>query len=205
MPRVTSTKRSLSHWSSGSRHGRSRKSGLPGRTSIWKRVASLTLSCAPRAARPVVDADLDAGRTRLRESGDAARRRDAPPLPPPIETFPGRPDMAPPATNAHRLPDALRPLERLAYNLLWSWDSEIAAVLAELGPDAAANPVSALVHASPEHLATLAGDGSFRARLASATARLERHLTDPGWYRTLPDAPGAIAYFSPEFGLSESL
>ena len=94
--------------------------------------------------------------------------------------------MAPPATNAHSLPDALRPLERLAHNLLWSRDAEIAAVLAEIGPDAAGNPVSALVHAPSAHLEALAADAGFRTRLAGATARLDSHLTAPGWYQTLP-------------------
>ena len=52
MPRVTSTMRSLSHSTSGSRQGRSRKSGFPGRTSIWKRGASLTLGFVSRPGSP---------------------------------------------------------------------------------------------------------------------------------------------------------
>jgi glycogen phosphorylase len=119
--------------------------------------------------------------------------------------------MAPPAesTNALRLPDGLEPLARLARNLLWTWDEEIAGVLGEVDPGgltrASGNPVAMLAATAPGRLAQLAADDAFRTRLARAEARLDAHLDSSGWYRTLPDAPGAIAYFSPEFGLSEAL
>jgi starch phosphorylase len=107
------------------------------------------------------------------------------------------------------LPDGLEPLDRLAHNLAWTWDPGIASVLAEVDPGGLAatsgNPVGMLAGASPARLAELAADAGFRERLASAVARLDDRLAAPGWYATLPDAPGAIAYFSPEFGLSEAL
>jgi starch phosphorylase len=100
--------------------------------------------------------------------------------------------MTPPhsqSASATALPDELEPLARLAYNLVWSWDEEIAAVLAEVDPPglaaAAGNPVAMLAAATPE--------------------RLEGHLQGASWYGTLPGAPSAIAYFSPEFGLTEVL
>jgi starch phosphorylase len=31
------------------------------------------------------------------------------------------------------------------------------------------------------------------------------YLTTPRWYQALPDAPASIAYFSPEFGITEVL
>ena len=103
----------------------------------------------------------------------------------------------------------LEPLDRLARNLAWTWDPEIAAVLAEIDPEglarAAGNPVAMLAGASPARLDELAGDGGFRERLSSAAARLDERIAAPRWYATLGDAPGAIAYFSPEFGLSEAL
>src|SRR6476659_7773565 len=107
------------------------------------------------------------------------------------------------------LPDGLEPLDRLAHNLAWTWDPGIASVLADVDPGGLAatsgNPVGMLAGASPARLAELAADAGFRERLASAVARLDDHLDAPGWYATLPDAPSAIAYFSPEFGLSEAL
>ena len=99
--------------------------------------------------------------------------------------------MAPPATNAHRLPDALRPLGRLAHNLLWSWDAEIAAVLAEIGPDAAANPVSALVHAPSAHLEAFAADAG-----PCGPFRPPRRLTRPPRLLGLPRHPNRAAVAS---------
>jgi starch phosphorylase len=120
--------------------------------------------------------------------------------------------MTPPpdhSTSALRLPDGLDPLDRLARNLAWTWDAQIASVLAGVDPRgleaASGNPVAMLAAAPPERLAELAADTGFRERLASAVARLDQRLSAAGWYATLPDAPGAIAYFSPEFGLSEAL
>ncbi len=120
--------------------------------------------------------------------------------------------MTPPAADStapSRLPDALAPLARLARNLAWTWDEEIAGVLAEVDPAglsaASGNPVAMLAAAAPARLGQLAADAAFRARLASAEARLGEHLAAASWYDTLPGAPGAIAYFSPEFGLSEVL
>ena len=120
--------------------------------------------------------------------------------------------MTPPpdhSTTPTALPDELAPLARLAYNLAWTWDAEIAGVLGEVDPGAvvaaAGNPVALLAAVAPARLAELASDDRFLDRLANADARLDAHLSGPSWYETLPDAPGAIAYFSPEFGLSEAL
>src|SRR3954465_12637114 len=135
-----------------------------------------------------------------------ARPRTAPPdhLREPADTPARRQPMT-----AYRLPDVLEPLARLAGNLAWTWDEEIAGVLAEVDPDglalASGNPIAMLVWASPARLEQLAADSGFLARLERAEARLNEPLSGPGWYETLSDAPAAIAYFSPEFGLSEAL
>ncbi|MDX6539061.1 MAG: glycogen phosphorylase [Gaiellales bacterium] len=120
--------------------------------------------------------------------------------------------MTPPSNHsasATALPDELEPLARLAYNLAWTWDQEIAAVLAEVGPGglaaAGGNPVAMLAAATPARLAELAADDGFRERMAHAAERLDGHLHGPSWYGTLSPAPSAIAYFSPEYGLTEAL
>ena len=191
MPRVTSTMRSLSHSASGSRQGRSRKSGFPGRTSIWKRGASLTLRCASRPGSPVVGDDLDASRAgcacRATSSAGATRRhRSRRPTP-----SPGRLDMTPPppSHDAYRLPDDLEPLARLARNLAWTWDEEIAAVLAEVDPDglarASGNPVAMLAAAAPARLDAARGrrrlpcpPGAARRRGSTSTSAAERWYAD---------------------------
>jgi starch phosphorylase len=120
--------------------------------------------------------------------------------------------MTPPSDGspiAQRLPAGLEPLDRLARNLAWTWEEQIAAVLGEVDPDglvaASGNPVAMLAAVPPARLEALAGDAGFRERLARAEARLHERLGAPSWYAGLPDAPAAIAYFSPEFGLSEAL
>jgi starch phosphorylase len=113
------------------------------------------------------------------------------------------------STIAQRLPDGLGPLARLARNLAWTCDEQIAAVLGEVDPEgliaSSGNPVAMLAAVPSDRLDALAGDAGFRERLARAEARLEGRLAAPSWYETLPEAPTAIAYFSPEFGLSEAL
>ena len=120
--------------------------------------------------------------------------------------------MTPPperSTIASGLPDGLYALDRLARNLAWTWDDELAAVLREVDPAgfaaAAGNPVAMLAATPAERLEALAADAGFLERLARADARLDERLAAPSWYDTLPVAPQAIAYFSPEFGLSEAL
>ena len=120
--------------------------------------------------------------------------------------------MTPPSdqsTIALRLPDGLAPLARLARNLAWTWDEQIAAVLGEVDPEgliaASGNPVAMLAAVARARLDELAGDTGFRERLERAEVRLEERLGAASWYATLPEAPAAIAYFSPEFGLSEAL
>ncbi|MDP9255860.1 MAG: DUF3417 domain-containing protein, partial [Actinomycetota bacterium] len=120
--------------------------------------------------------------------------------------------MTPPpdhSTPAQRLPDGLAPLDRLARNLAWTWEEQIAAVLGEVDPEgliaASGNPVAMLAAVPPARLDALAGDAGFRERLARAAARLDERLGAASWYSTLPDAPDAIAYFSPEFGIAAVL
>ena len=117
--------------------------------------------------------------------------------------------LAPLSTIASSLPDGLHALDRLARNLAWTWDDELAGVLREVDPEgfaaASGNPVAMLAATPPGRLEELARDAGFRDRLARADARLDEHLAAPSWYDTLPVAPQAIAYFSPEFGLSEAL
>ena len=185
MPRVTSTRRSLCHSSSGSRQGRSRKSGFPGRTSIWKPVPRSRYATLA-AWESVSGDDLDASRAgRRMSSGVCAKRFPRRPAADPR----GRLDMTPlpdHSTIAQRLPDGLGPLARLARNLAWTWDEQIAAVLGEVDPEgliaASGNPVAMLAAVPRDRLDALAGDAGFRERLARAEARLDGRLGAPSWY-----------------------
>src|SRR4051812_17999374 len=94
-------------------------------------------------------------------------------------------------------------------NLRWSWHHPSLDLFASVDPEtwAAVNqdPVRLLGEVSPDRLAELAGDADFLARLQSVHDDLRDYLTTPKWYQSLADAPASIAYFSPEFGITEVL
>jgi glycogen phosphorylase len=125
------------------------------------------------------------------------------------------------------LPQALAPLQPLMLNLRWSWHASTRELLASIDPDsrelAAQDPAALLAGVSPARLAEVAADGEFLARLAAASADLQQYLTGPRWYQLEPDRgrlragspgetggargglPAAIAYFSPEYGITSAL
>jgi glycogen phosphorylase len=113
------------------------------------------------------------------------------------------------------LPEPLAPLEALMLNLRWSWYAATRELLASVDPDsrelAEEDPAALLAGVPPARLAELAADGEFLARLAAASEDLQRYLTEPRWYQRVPDSgaggrlPAAIAYFSPEYGITAAL
>ncbi|MFN2523406.1 MAG: alpha-glucan family phosphorylase [Mycobacteriales bacterium] len=107
------------------------------------------------------------------------------------------------------LPQALAPLGELVMNLRWSWHPTSLDLFASVDPETwdAVNqdPVRLLGEVSPERLAQLAVDEDFLARLQATHEDLQTYLTTPKWYQSLSDAPSSIAYFSPEFGITEVL
>ena len=96
-------------------------------------------------------------------------------------------------------------------NLRWSWDERAVEVFRLVDSDAweraGHDPVKMLGILSKERLAELADDGPFISLLQGVRAGLERYVTEPRWYQT-QHAEGPlerVAYFSPEFGLTEAL
>jgi glycogen phosphorylase len=107
------------------------------------------------------------------------------------------------------LPEQLAPLRELAGNLRWTWHRPTRDLFAAVDPvlwDAVAhNPLRLLSELHSDRVAELVEDRAFLDRLRAAAADLQRYLAEPGWYQTLADAPRSIAYFSPEFGLTETM
>ncbi|WP_201298374.1 alpha-glucan family phosphorylase [Arthrobacter sp. 9AX] len=108
------------------------------------------------------------------------------------------------------LPEPIRPLARLASNLRWSWHRPTRELFAGLNPrlwtESGEDPVGFLGLVSREELQQLAADQSVVERVRAAEEDLDRYLEEPRWYQGLgPDAPASIAYFSPEFGITEVL
>jgi len=108
------------------------------------------------------------------------------------------------------LPEPIAPLARLANNLRWSWHLPTRQLFESLHPvlwdKSRHDPVALLGAISGEEFRAMARDEDVVARVQTAAADLDRYLTEPRWYQSLNgDAPERIAYFSPEFGITEVL
>jgi len=75
----------------------------------------------------------------------------------------------------------------------------------ELWQSTGHDPVALLGEITPERLDELAGDPAFVESASRLAADLDTYLTEPRWYQSLADAPEAIGYFSPEFGIAAAL
>src|SRR6266545_2685266 len=108
------------------------------------------------------------------------------------------------------LPEALHPLSDLARNLRWSWHAETRDLFQSVDPERWAvsegDPVRLLGTVSTERLAELAEDRRFLRRLAAVADDLNDYVTGDRWYQSQSsELPAAIAYFSPEFGITAAL
>ncbi len=109
-----------------------------------------------------------------------------------------------------RLPQRLAALERLAMNLRWSWDEHTRDLFRWLDPEAwdatSHDPVGLLGVVKRERLEALAADPAFQRFLAQIDDELTGYLTRPRWFQARAGSPlRSVAYFSPEFGISEAL
>ena len=110
------------------------------------------------------------------------------------------------------LPSKLERLRNLAHNLWWTWNHEAIELFrrleADLWEETAHNPVLMLGSIRQERLEQVAEDDGFMAHFDRVYREFERYMKKTGtWYQKAHDgSDGArIAYFSAEFGLTESL
>jgi starch phosphorylase len=112
------------------------------------------------------------------------------------------------------LPPELSALERLAMNLRWSWDEPTRDLFRWVDKDAweamSHDPVRLLGQVPRPRLDQLAADPGFLRYLQETADGLDRYLTAPRWFQTRAETQHAsplrlVAYFSPEFGISEAL
>lgn len=108
------------------------------------------------------------------------------------------------------LPENLAPLEELATNLRWSWDPRtrdvFAAIDTELWGATGNDPVRLLGEVSAERLAELSADQGFVDWVGRTRDDLHEYLSSNRWYQGLTgEPPAAIAYFSPEYGITAAL
>jgi starch phosphorylase len=120
-------------------------------------------------------------------------------------------------TVVSNVPESLRAIESLAANLHWAWDRQLARLFDRLDGtrdgrswrETGQHPVDLVRRTSPACWNTLAEDEQFIEQLASARQRLDDALDGSSWF-SRRDADGdtpleSVAYFSPEFGITEAL
>ena len=108
------------------------------------------------------------------------------------------------------LPEPLTGLTTLAIDLRWSWHHSADNLWKMVDPDLweeTRNPWLILESISDQRLDSLAADARFVATLQSRLDAREKHFQSETWFASRFDQTlqGYIAYFSMEFGLSESL
>ncbi len=127
------------------------------------------------------------------------------------------------------LPEPLAALHGLMLNLRWSWHGPTADLFASIDPAAfqasGGDPIAMLSALPSAKIAALAADEEFLARLDEAERDLHQYMSEPRWYASVaeesPDGhsglsgvsgtgpgqpgPAAIAYFSPEYGITAAL
>ena len=109
------------------------------------------------------------------------------------------------------LPDVLKPLEQLAYNLRWSWDHEAVDLFRRMDPtlweETYHNPVLVLGRVKQERLSQLASEDGYLAQLERVVNRHQSYNKEKNsWFdKEINNQDFRVAYFSAEFGLTESL
>jgi starch phosphorylase len=128
--------------------------------------------------------------------------------------MPGRPIRT--FTVLPHLPDKLRSLRELAYNLCWTWNPDAEALFRRIDPDLYENldhsPIKLLSATPQTRFEQLEQDDGFLAHLDRVSNRLKDYLAKSTWYaEQYADRSGAaankpfFAYFSMEFGIHECL
>jgi starch phosphorylase len=109
-----------------------------------------------------------------------------------------------------RLPEALNPLQDLAFNLRWSWDHRTRDLFRWVDPQiwelTFHDPVRLLSLVGRQRLEQLAADPAFMGFLGEMHDDLRRYLEAARWFQNRAVSPlHGVAYFSPEFGIAEAL
>lgn len=111
-----------------------------------------------------------------------------------------------------KLPPNLAPLREIAHNLRWAWDHDAIALFRRLDPElweaTGHNPVMMLGRIDQAQLEAAASDEGFLGHLERVSRDFDAYINSSStWFRRVHGAKPAplVAYFSAEFGLTESL
>lgn len=113
-------------------------------------------------------------------------------------------------TRSIEIPQQLKRLHNLAYNLWWTWNPDAQALFAAINPVAwedEHNPVKVLQQTSANRFLQLIDDPQFMEKFQRVERALAKELNRQTWIQKNHenDANKLVAYFCAEFGLHESL
>lgn len=116
-------------------------------------------------------------------------------------------------TVASDLPASLAPLRDLAMNLRWAWRRQTLDLFRSIDEEAfersGENPIAMLPLVPASRLAQLARDERFGQRMRAELGDLHTYMTSDRWFQRATSADNgpvpAVAYFSMEFGITETL
>ncbi len=108
------------------------------------------------------------------------------------------------------LPESLSALDELATNLRWSWHEPTQRLFERISPVGWAasghDPIGLLGTLDAERINELAADEGFVRTADALRDDLRSYISEPRWYQSLgAEAPRAIGYFSPEYGIAAAL
>ncbi|HSL74583.1 MAG TPA: alpha-glucan family phosphorylase [Ilumatobacteraceae bacterium] len=112
------------------------------------------------------------------------------------------------------VPPSLQAIEMLASNLQWAWSRQIAQVFDRLDGsptgrswrETGQHPVDLVRRTSAACWQALADDEQYVHQVAAARERLDLKLDGSDWFGRREGSPlELVAYFSPEFGITEAL
>lgn len=109
------------------------------------------------------------------------------------------------------LPEALKPLRELAFNLWWTWEPDAAELFRQMDRDlweqVNHNPVLLLARVRQERLDRLSRDPAYLAFMERVMSGYRAYMAAETWYSKQYGSRnlGTFAYFSAEFGLHECL
>ena len=110
-----------------------------------------------------------------------------------------------------KLPERLKRLEELAYNLYWTWNYEVQDLFRMMDPvlwyDQKRSPIKFLRRVSQQRLFELDNDEEFVERLERVLGKFDSYMKrSKAWIsKEYPDrAKDQVAYFCAEYGLHES-
>ncbi len=109
---------------------------------------------------------------------------------------------------APAMPEKLRFLETLSYNMWWCWNSNAVELFRRINPEvwrsSNHNPLKFFTQIPQERLEELAGDSAFLSHYEEIKERFFKEIPDTGMCG-LPVNSRSIAYFSLEYGIHESI